>query len=55
MMKVGAVVDLAKLKTAPGEYTIAFYRSVVAKHQHNPQGFIDAEEAHAQAQRLLSS
>jgi hypothetical protein len=31
-----AVLDLASLKTAPGEYLIAFYGGAVAKYRHNP-------------------
>ena len=29
-----AVIDLAKLKTPPGDYTISFYGSAVAKYRH---------------------
>jgi hypothetical protein len=32
-----ATLDLAALKTPPGEYVIAFYGSAVAKYQVNPQ------------------
>ncbi|NND99999.1 MAG: serine protease [Pirellulaceae bacterium] len=38
-----AVLDLAKLKTKPGDYTIAFYGGAVAKHRHNPDAVIDAQ------------
>lgn len=40
-----AVLDLAKLKTKPGEYQIAFYGYAVAKYQDNPQAIkkIEAE------------
>ena len=31
-----AVLDLAKLKVEPGDYTIAFYGGAVAKYSHNP-------------------
>lgn len=31
-----AVLDLAALKTPPGDYLIAFYGSAVAKYQHQP-------------------
>jgi hypothetical protein len=31
-----AVIDLAKLKTPPGDYFVAFYGSAVAKYQYNP-------------------
>lgn len=40
-----AVLDLAALKTPPGDYTIAFYGNLVSKHQHNPEGVKPAEEA----------
>ena len=38
-----AVLDLAKLKTPPGEYWIAFYGSAVAKY--SPQAFALDNEA----------
>src|SRR5690606_34826410 len=31
-----AVIDLAALKTPPGDYTLAFYGSAVAKYSYNP-------------------
>ena len=40
-----AEIDLAKLKTQPGEYSIAFYGSAVAKYVYNPQAVPAAEEA----------
>lgn len=45
-----AVVDLAKLKTPPGEYRIAFYGSAVAKYRYNPRAVDAAELSHQQAQ-----
>ncbi|MCC9604562.1 serine protease [Blastopirellula sp. JC732] len=47
-----AVVDLTKLKPQPGDYTIAFYGSAVAKYADHPQvaAVADAEEALAKAQ-----
>ncbi len=39
------VLDLATLKTPPGEYLIAFYGGAVAKYQHNPEGVARATEA----------
>lgn len=38
-----AVIDLAALKTPPGEYTIAFYGSAVAKYSYNPDAVKAAE------------
>jgi hypothetical protein len=46
-----AVLDLAKLKTPPGDYLIAFYGSAVAKYRYNPEAVIAAEFAHKQAQQ----
>jgi hypothetical protein len=40
-----AVLDLAKLKTPPGDYTIAFYGSAVAKHRHNPSAVEAAKQS----------
>lgn len=45
-----AVLDLATLKTAPGEYAIAFYGSAVAKYQYNPGAVEVAELLLKQAQ-----
>ncbi len=45
-----AVLDLAKLKTPPGDYLIAFYGSAVAKHRHNVDAIAAAEKAHQDAQ-----
>ena len=38
-----AVLDLAKLKTPPGDYTIAFYGSAVAKYKYHPEAIAAAE------------
>jgi hypothetical protein len=45
-----ATVDLAALKTPPGEYVLAFYGSAVAKYRHQPEQIAVAEEARVQAQ-----
>jgi hypothetical protein len=50
-----AVFDLAKLKTPPGEYTIAFYGSAVAKYAHNPGAVLIAEAAIAALQKRASA
>ncbi len=39
-----AVIDLAKLKTPPGDYTIAFYGSAVAKYQYHAAAVAAAED-----------
>ncbi|MEQ9412095.1 MAG: PPC domain-containing protein [Fuerstiella sp.] len=44
-----AILDLAKLKTPPGDYTIAFYGSAVAKYRYHPEAVTAAETALAQA------
>ena len=44
-----AVVDLAALKTPPGEYLIAFYGGAVAKYQHHPEGIQIATDLLQQA------
>lgn len=49
-----ATLDLAKLKTAPGEYTIAFYGSAVAKYRENPEAVTVAELGLKQAQEELA-
>lgn len=41
-----ATLDLAALKTQPGEYTIAFYGSAVAKYAYDPDGVARAGRAH---------
>lgn len=43
-----AVLDLAALKTPPGDYVIAFYGSAVAKYRHRPD-LIEAAEAELKA------
>lgn len=48
-----AVLDLAKLKTPPGDYEIAFYGPAVAKHRDNPDRLLAAEAAHAQAEQSV--
>jgi hypothetical protein len=44
-----AVLDLAALKTPPGDYTIAFYGSAVAKYRYNVEAVTAAETALEQA------
>jgi multidrug efflux pump subunit AcrA (membrane-fusion protein) len=40
-----AVLDLTKLKVQPGEHTVAFYGSAVAKYRYNPQAVEVAQAA----------
>ncbi len=48
-----AVLDTAALKTAPGDYLIAFYGGAVAKYRHQPEAIAVAEEAHKKAVQEL--
>lgn len=48
-----AVLDTAALKTAPGDYLIAFYGGAVAKYRHQPEAIAAAEEAHKKAMQEL--
>ena len=45
-----AVLDLAALKTPPGDYLIAFYGSAVAKYRYNLAAIPAAEAVHKKAQ-----
>jgi hypothetical protein len=45
-----AVLDLAALKTPPGEYVIAFYGSAVAKYRDNPEAVTVAQATLKRAQ-----
>ena len=44
-----AVLDLAALKTPPGDYLIAFYGSAVVKYRYNPETVAVAEAAQKKA------
>jgi hypothetical protein len=48
-----ATLDLAALKTPPGEYTIAFYAGAVAKYRYNLDAVVAAETAHRRAEQEL--
>jgi hypothetical protein len=50
-----AVLDLASLKTPPGDYLISFYGSAVAKYRYHPEAVIAAEAAHRQAELELKA
>jgi hypothetical protein len=51
-----AIVNLASIKPAPGDYTIAFYGTAVAKYRYNPLGVSLAEnevkKAEAETKRI---
>jgi hypothetical protein len=48
-----AVLDLAALKTLPGDYLISFYGSAVAKYRDHPEAVLTAETAHRKAEQEL--
>lgn len=50
-----AVLDTAALKTAPGEYLIAFYGGAVAKYRHNPAAVLSAELVKQKAEQELQT
>ncbi len=50
-----AVVDLAALKTPPGEYVLAFYGSAVAKYRYNLEAVSVAEDALKQAKQQVET
>ena len=50
-----AVLDLAALKVAPGDYTIAFYGSAVSKYRYNPAAVPLAEAEEKKAAQLAAA
>ncbi len=48
-------LDLAALKTTPGDYTIAFYGSAVAKYQYHPEAVTVAEAVLNQAKGQVTT
>lgn len=50
-----AVIDLAALKTMPGDYTIAFYGSAVSKYRYNPAAVPLAEAEKKKAEQLAAT
>jgi hypothetical protein len=50
-----AVLDLAALKTPPGDYLIAFYGSAVAKYRYNPEAVTVEEAAHKRAEENVAA
>lgn len=49
------VLDLAALKTPPGEYVISFYGSAVAKYRYYPEAVTLADAAFRQAETQVKS
>lgn len=49
------VLDLAALKTPPGDYLIAFYGAAVAKYRYNEAAVTLAEAAHRQAEAEVTA
>ena len=45
-----ASIDLAAMKTPPGDYLIGFYGSAVAKYRRHPEAVVAAQEAHQKAE-----
>ena len=50
-----AVIDLAALKLAPGDYTVAFYGSAVSKYRYNPAAVPLAEAEQKKAEQQLAA
>lgn len=50
-----AVLDLAALKTPPGDYMIAFYGSAVVKYRYNPEAVKAAEAVHKTAEDAVTA
>jgi hypothetical protein len=50
-----AVLDLATLKTLPGEYTLAFYGSAVTKYRYNPDAIKSAAEEEKLAEQKVQT
>jgi hypothetical protein len=48
-----AVLDLAALKTAPGDYWLAFHGGAVAKYRHHPEAVAIAQEAQKKAEQEI--
>jgi hypothetical protein len=51
--KFDLALDLAALKTPPGDYVIALYGGAVAKYRHYPEAVVLAEAAKSKAQQEL--
>jgi hypothetical protein len=50
---IQAVIDLAALKTPPGDYWVAFHGGAVAKFRRHPEAVTAAEAAHKKAEQDL--
>ena len=53
--KAEAVLDTAALKTAPGDYLLAFQGSAVAKYRHNLEAVAIAEATKVQAEQAIAA
>lgn len=53
--KSQAVLDLAALKTPPGDYLIAFLGGAVAKYRHQPEAVAAAEAARTKADKEVAA
>ena len=53
--KAEAILDTAALKTAPGDYLLAFQGSAVAKYRHNLEAVAIAEAAKVQAEQAVAA
>jgi hypothetical protein len=52
--KAEVLVDLAQLKTPPGDYVLALHGGVVSKYRYNPGAVKIAEEAQKEAERQFN-
>ena len=50
-----AVIDLAALKTPPGEFTLAFYGSAVVRYRYNPASIKGTEEGQKKAEQDVAA
>ncbi len=50
-----AVLDLAALKTQPGDYTLAFYGNATCKYRYNPEAVALAESAQKRAEQEVAT
>lgn len=50
-----AVIDLAELKVAPGDYTLAFYSLGICRYSYNPAAVPLAEAAQKKAEQLAAA
>jgi hypothetical protein len=53
--KTDLTLDLATLKTPPGDYLVAFHGGAVAKYRHHPEKVAEAEAVRVQAEAELAT